>query len=691
MPDGKGFLLVEFGGETRTESDAKALKLMAKLRSRPRAPTMKLFDNPEHEQQVWKVRESGLGATAHIPGEEENWEGWEDSAVPPEKVGDYLRDLKKLYNKYGYVGALYGHFGQGCIHTRINFDVKTAQGIGKFRRFLEEATDLIVSYGGSFSGEHGDGQSKAEFQPKLFGPELVQAFAEFKNIFDPDWKMNPGKLVRPYRMDENLRYGTSYAPPAWNTHFHFSADGFSFARATERCVGVGQCRRRDGGTMCPSYMATREEKHSTRGRAHLLFEMLQGNPLRRTWRNAAVKEALDLCLSCKGCKGDCPVNVDMATYKAEFLSHYYQGRLRPRHAYVFGLIHCWARLASWAPALVNSLCHSRFFAGIVKWLGGVAQQRSLPEFATETLQDWFRKRPLINLTKPRIVLWPDTFNNFFHPQVARAAVEVLEDAGFRVLVPQENFCCGRPLYDYGMLDTAQRWLKKILCSMRDEIQAGTPFVVLEPSCATVFRDELKDLLAHDQDAQRLARQTFLLSEFLQRHVPNYVIRQLDRKALVHLHCHHRAIMGPTDEKEVLQRLGLDFEILDSGCCGMAGAFGFEKGEHYAVSIKCGERVLLPKTRAASSTDLLITDGFSCHEQIRQQTGREALHLAEVLHLAMREGRVPQPKRSSSSPAEISGGNGHTTLHDHRARRGAVAGALAGAAAGALWLVARRKE
>jgi FAD/FMN-containing dehydrogenase/Fe-S oxidoreductase len=688
LPEGKGFLLVEFGGDTQEESEEPARRLMAYLKTQRNAPTMKLVEDKEEEEQIWKVRESGLGATAKIPGEEENWEGWEDSAVPPEKFGNYLRELRKLYNKYGYVGCFYGHFGQGCLHTRINFDVKTVAGINKFHSFLEEATDLIMKYGGSFSGEHGDGQSRAEFLPKMFGPELIEAFEEFKSIWDPDWKMNPGKIVRPYRVTENLRYGPHYHPKEPETHFEFADDHFSFAHAMERCVGVGQCRREEKATMCPSYMVTHEEMHSTRGRARLLFEMLRGDPLKHRWHNEGVKEALDLCLSCKGCKGDCPVSVDMATYKAEFLSHYYKGRLRPRHAYAFGLIHRWAKMASIAPRLTNAFAQSALGGVIAKFVAGIAHERKLPLFATQSFKAWFKKRPKRNLDRPPVLLWPDTFNNYFHPYIAQAAVEVLEDAGFRVEVPEENLCCGRPLYDYGMLDTAEKWLQQILKVLQPQIESGMPVVALEPSCGSVFRDELKGLFPHDQNAMRLCKQTFLLSEFLCKYAPNYPRLELQRKAIVHAHCHHKAIMGVKEEQELLKKLGLDFELLESGCCGMAGAFGFEKGDHYDVSIKCGERVLLPTVRKTDDKTLIITNGFSCHEQISQQANRKALHLAEVLKMAIHEGtiRKPPPAKPKEKPKEIEHahhGNGDAEeKHAHPVARAALAGAGAAVVASA---------
>ncbi|MGH9141674.1 MAG: FAD-binding and (Fe-S)-binding domain-containing protein, partial [Vicinamibacterales bacterium] len=352
LPEGNGWLLVEFGGASKHEADAAARVVMEELRHGADAPTMKLIDDPGEERLVWKIRESGLGATAHPSGGKSTWPGWEDSAVPPGEVGSYLRSLRRLLEQHGYECDLYGHFGQGCIHTRIDFDFTTADGIARYRAFMEQAADLVVSYGGSLSGEHGDGQARAELLPRMFGPEIIRAFREFKAIWDPGGKMNPGKIVDPYRMDEHLRLGTHYHPLAVHTHFKYAEDRGSFAHATLRCVGVGDCRRLEGGTMCPSFMATREEQHSTRGRARLLFEMLEGDPLTRLWQSEPVKQALDLCLACKGCKGDCPVGVDMATYQAEFLAHYYEEHRRPVTAYAFGLIHYWARLASLMPRAV---------------------------------------------------------------------------------------------------------------------------------------------------------------------------------------------------------------------------------------------------------------------------------------------------------------------------------------------------
>jgi FAD/FMN-containing dehydrogenase/Fe-S oxidoreductase len=637
LPEGKGWLVAEFGGDSPEEADQRAQDAQAALERRNSSLSFQVCKAGEEDRQedVWKARESGLGATAFVPGEPDTWEGWEDSAVPPEVLGDYLRELRGLMEKYDYNCAFYGHFGQGCLHTRIDFELRSEAGIAKYRGFMEEAADLVLRFGGSLSGEHGDGQSRGELLQKMYGPELIDAMRRFKSIWDPEWKMNPGKVIDAQPLDANLRLGVDYRPPEVQTHFSFPEDDGSFAHATLRCVGVGKCRRTEGGVMCPSYMVTQEEKHTTRGRARLLFEMMQGEVITDGWQSEEVKEALDLCLACKGCKGDCPVNVDMATYKAEFLSHYYEGHFRPRSAWAMGLIFVWARLASLAPNVANFFSGAPGLSRVTKWIGGVAPQRQMPKFARRTFLEWFRERAPRNVDSPQVLLWPDTFNNYFHPETARAAVEVLEAAGFRVVVPEATLCCGRPLYDYGLLDMAKGKLLEILDVLRPHLEAGTPVVGLEPSCVAVFRDEMTSLLPHNEGARRLKEQTFLLSEFIAKHGDDFPLPELRRKALVHAHCHHHSLMGMDDEVEVLRRMGLDFELLDSGCCGMAGSFGFEE-ENYDVSMACGERVLLPRVREADPETLIIADGFSCQEQIEQATDRRGLHLAQILHMAMQE-------------------------------------------------------
>jgi FAD/FMN-containing dehydrogenase/Fe-S oxidoreductase len=632
LPSGGGWLFAEFGAATATGAEAQARELMRDLGRSANPPQMRLFTDKQQAKRVWEVRESALGAVSHVPGEPPGWEGWDDSAVVPEKLGIYLRDLNKLMASFGYRSALYGHFGHACVHLKINFDLQSKEGIANYRKFAEEAADLVVSYGGSLSGEHGDGQSRAELLPKMFGPELVQAFREFKALWDPAWKMNPGKVVEPYKLDENLRLGADYKPWEPATHFKFPEDQGSLAHATLRCVGVGKCRRDEGGVMCPSFRVTREEEHSTRGRAHLLWEMTKGDVIRDGWRDQRVKDSLDLCLACKGCKSDCPVGVDVATYKAEFLSHYYQSNRRPRGAYAFGNIDIWVRLASKAPGLINLTTQLPVLRDIAKLIAGVPRQRSIPAFARQTFRQWFTRRQPHNLQGAPVLLWPDTFNNYFLPDTARAAVNVLESAGYRVLLPKSNLCCGRPLYDWGMLDRAKTLLLRIMEVLETEIEKGIPLVVLEPSCAAVFRDELLNLFPQDERALRLSEQTFLLSEFLEKKAKHFQLPKLARKALVHGHCHHKSLMRMTDEESVLRKMGIDFQAPAPGCCGMAGSFGFE-ADKYETSIAIGELELLPAVRKASPDCLVIANGFSCREQIAQCTNRRALHLAEVIQMA----------------------------------------------------------
>ncbi|HJV62736.1 MAG TPA: FAD-binding and (Fe-S)-binding domain-containing protein, partial [Albitalea sp.] len=512
MPEGAGWLLVEFGGEDKADADARANRLMQRLRDAEEPPSMKLIDDPEVEQHIWRVRESGLGATAHVPNEPITWEGWEDSSVPPERLGEYLRKLRALFERYDYGCDLYGHFGQGCVHTRIDFDLETAAGIEKYRRFIHDAAQLAVSLGGSVSGEHGDGQSKAELLPIMFGDALVRVFEEFKAIWDPQGRMNPGKIVHAYAATENLRLGAAYRPEPVETVMHFAADQGDFARTMLRCVGVGECRKQRG-TMCPSYMATGEEMHSTRGRAHLLFEMLNGGRegcvLTKGWQETAVKEALDLCLSCKACKHECPVKVDMASYKAEFLSHYHQHHARPLAAHAFGHIDRWSRWASHAPGLANFATQTPALAALGKRLVGIAPQRRIPAFARSTFRAGFRDDGAAGGARD-VLLWPDTFNNHFHPEVGHAAVQVLRHAGWRVRLPPAGLCCGRALYEFGFLDDARRHLQDIVEALGDDLRAGTPIVVLEPACLSVFKEELPMMLPRDEQAKRLREQSLLL-------------------------------------------------------------------------------------------------------------------------------------------------------------------------------------
>ena len=621
-PEGEAWLLVQLGADTAEESIARAEELADWLRSEgipgERIRILKSDQEGGHAGDLWELREGGLGATAFPPGEGgDHWPGWEDSAVPPEKIGPYLRDLRELYDKHGLTGATYGHFGQGCIHSRISFDLRHPDGLRSYRRFLDEASDLVVRYGGSLSGEHGDGQQRAEFLTKQYGSELVDAMREFKRIWDPEGRMNPGKVIDPYPIDANLKLGTDYNPPRPAVKFAYKEDGGDFAHAALRCVGVGKCRVPDAEmTMCPSFQVTREEKHSTRGRSRLLFEMLQGDVITDGWQSREVYDALDLCLACKGCTNDCPVNVDMPTYKAEFLYHHYRSarRWRPRYAYAFGLIDKAALVASRFPGIVNFLTQTPPFSRLAKLAAGIDTGREIPKFAPVTLQEWFRRRPPVNPDGRRVILWPDTFNNHFHTDVGVACVEAIEAAGWRVVMPEQHVCCGRPLYDYGFLDLAERYLRRTLDLIRDEIRAGTPVVGMEPSCLAVFKDELPKMLPHDDDAARLVRNAYHFGEFFEKFEID--VPQATRRALLWGHCHHKATGGIDPEQSLLERMGLDVEQVTGGCCGLAGSWGFEQGKR-EISIDCGEQALLPAVRDADGETVVVANGFSCKTQIEQ--------------------------------------------------------------------------
>lgn len=646
LPEGGAWLMIQLGGDDQAQARAAADRLIAAV-AREGGPRVHEFADEADEKRMWEVRESGLGATAHVPGGQDTWPGWEDSAVAPDRLGDYLRDLDRLYREYGLDQAsLYGHFGQGCVHSRIPFELRTADGIRRFRSFLERAADLVVSYGGSFSGEHGDGQARGELLPKMYGERLVRAFGQLKAIFDPDDRMNPGKVVPPYPLDSHLRLGVDYDHGGVRTVFAYPDDGGSFGEAVLRCVGVGKCRRPHGGVMCPSYMVTREEEHSTRGRARLLFEMLDGTARGGTiadgWRSTAVRDALDLCLACKGCKADCPVNVDMATYKAEFLSHHYAGRLRPLPHYSMGWLPVVAAAARLAPGVVNALAQAPGVGRLAKLAGGIDRRRELPAFAAETFQRWFARRaPGGDGSRGDVLLWPDTFTNHFHPGVARAAVEVLEAAGWRVRVPEGPVCCGLTWISTGQLGVAKRALRRTLDVLRPHLRAGTRVVGLEPSCTAVFRSDAHELFPHDDDISRLRLQTVTLAELLRDHSPGWRPPNLPAHALIQTHCHHHAVLGVDADRAVLTDAGVRADFLDSGCCGLAGNFGFERG-HYEVSEACAERVLLPALRDAADTDVILADGFSCRTQIAQgdSGGRGAIHLAELLRAALHTDRVP---------------------------------------------------
>ncbi|UFS72133.1 FAD-binding protein [Geomonas sp. RF6] len=632
LPEGKGWLLAEFGGDTKEEANENAKRAMEALRKVKSPPSMKVYLSEHEEKRIWEIRESGLGATANVPGVPLSWPGWEDAAVPPHNLGAYLRDFRKLLDEYSLTAALYGHFGDGCIHCRITFDLFSAQGVKNFTSFLDRATDLVVRYGGSFSAEHGDGQSKAIYLRKMYGDELIEAFRQFKTLWDPQWKMNPGKVIDPYRPDENLRLGVEYNPIQPETHFRFPNDEGSFARATLRCVGVGKCRRTHDAFMCPSFQVTREEMHTTRGRAHLLFEMFRGDFLKDGWRSKEVLEALEYCLSCKGCKGECPVNVDVATYKAEFLSHYYRSRLRPRPAYSMGLIGRWGRIGARMPRMANFFSRTPGLSTVAKGIGGIAQERTIPLFAAETFTAWYRRTKREPRGNRRVVLYTDIFNDSFFPETLKAALEVLERYGYAVTLLPHSPPAVRPPIDYGMIDLARREMLRAVELLSPFVRQGVPVVILEPSTAAAFRDELPGLLPQHQDGRRVTDLTFVLSEFMLRE--GLRPPKLSGNALLQTHCHQKAVLDGAAGRRLLTDMGLTVQEPQQSCCGMAGSFGFESGK-YEISQKIAELALFPAVRRASITDYIVADGFSCRTQIMEGTSRQVLHSAELLLLAFR--------------------------------------------------------
>jgi len=627
LPDGGGWLLAEVGGGDPLEALARAHAL---ANAAPGDAHVRVVER-EHEQlALWRVRESGLGATARPPGKAPNHEGWEDAAVAPERLGEYLRGIRALWEEHGYSGAWYGHFGQGCVHTRNDFDFHSAKGLENFRAYIERAADLCLSLGGSISGEHGDGQARGELLEKMYGPELVDAFRRFKAVFDPAAKMNPGRVVDARPFDADLRHGPDERVSSMRpSHFAFARDGGSMQLAVDRCVGVGRCRRDDTGVMCPSYRVTRDEQHSTRGRAKLLAEMFRGEVTPATWRNDEVHAALELCLSCKGCATDCPVQVDMAAYKAEFLSHYYAGRLRPRAAYALGLLPWWSRVASRVPALANALLGDHAAGTAAKRLAGVTTTRSAPRYARTSFRRSAAARGARGVTGATVVLWPDTFSDLYRPERATATLRLLEAAGEVVAVPDRWGCCGRPLYDVGMLGRARHALERVLDVLEPWTSAGIPVVVPEPSCLATFRDELPELCSDDPRAARLAGLARSVAEHLDATGWRPAGRVAERRAAIHPHCHGRAVVGTGAERRVLERAGFEVEVLDTGCCGLAGSFGF-RAEHDELSRRIARDRFIPALRALDTGTVLVVDGFSCVTQAGELGAPTGRSLAELL-------------------------------------------------------------
>ncbi|MEW2063795.1 FAD-binding and (Fe-S)-binding domain-containing protein [Streptomyces sp. NPDC007002] len=647
LPRGAAWLFVETGGATAAEARAHAERVLRAADAVDGA----VVTDPAGQRALWRIREDAAGTATRMPDGSEAWPGWEDCAVPPARLGAYLRDFRALLAEHGLRGTPYGHFGDGCIHVRIDFDLITDAGVARFRRFSEETADLVVAHGGSLSGEHGDGQARAELLPRMYGDELVALFGRFKDLWDPDGGLNPGMLARPERLDANLRFSVLPKRPV-DVEFGYPQDGGDFAGAVRRCVGVAKCRTQEAsgaGVMCPSFRVTGEEAHSTRGRARLLHEMLAGEVITDGWRSTEVRDALDLCLSCKGCRSDCPVGVDMATYKAEFLHHHYRGRLRPAAHHAMGRLPRWLRLARPFARPLNALARLRPLAALAKRLAGIAPERTIPVLATETYSRWLRARQDTGTHIPstdRVVhLWADTFTEHLSPQAGRAAVRVLEEAtGRTVPPPPRGVCCGLTYVSTGQLDAARRVMRRTLDRL--DLLPGQPLVVLEPSCAATLRTDLPELLPDDPRAAELASAVRTFAQYLQEYAPDWTPPRLDRPAAGQTHCHQHAVLGDAAERRLRERLGLTGE-LSGGCCGLAGNFGFEKG-HWEVSVACAEERLLPAVRAAEPGTELLADGFSCRTQLDQLAGRRARHLAEVIAEALPEsapgGGAPDPGR-----------------------------------------------
>ncbi|MET7859142.1 FAD-binding and (Fe-S)-binding domain-containing protein [Streptomyces sp. NPDC005318] len=628
LPRGGAWLFVETGGATPAEARAHAERI---LRAADAVDAAVVTD-PAGQRALWRIREDASGTATRMPDGSEAWPGWEDCAVPPARLGPYLREFRSLLAGHGLRGTPYGHFGDGCIHVRIDFDLLSGDGVARFRRFSEELAALVVAHGGSLSGEHGDGLARAELLSRMYGDELVALFGQFKDAWDPYGGMNPGVLARPARLDENLRFDVLPKRPV-DVTFGYPDDGGDFAAAVRRCVGVGKCRtaRPTGAdVMCPSFRATGEEAHSTRGRARLLHEMLAGEVVTDGWRSEEVRGALDLCLSCKGCRSDCPVGVDMATYKAEFLHHHYRGRLRPAAHYAMGRLPQWLRLASPFAGVLNALARVRPLAALAKRLAGIAPERMIPVLAGETFSRWAgRRRGGRTVTRPSdrvVTVWPDTFTDHLSPEVGRAAVRVLEAAGRRPVLPARGVCCGLTYVSTGQLDKARTVMRRTLDRMGPSL--GDPLVVLEPSCAATLRTDLPELLPDDPRATELAASVRTLAQYLEEYAPDWQPPRLDRPVVGQTHCHQHAVLGDAAERRLRERAGLTGE-LSGGCCGLAGNFGFERG-HWGVSVACAEEQLLPSVRDAEPGAEVLADGFSCRTQLAQLAGVRGRHLAELL-------------------------------------------------------------
>ncbi len=624
LPRGESWLFVETAGDTEAEARAAAARLIADA-----GCLDSLVVTGAPARALWRVREDGAGLGSRTPAGAPAWPGWEDAAVPPPHLGAYLRDFTALMAEHALDGLSYGHFGDGCVHIRIDFPFSAAPG--RYRPFVLAAAQLVGKYGGSMSGEHGDGRARSELLPAMYSPEALEVMAAVKAIFDPRNVLNPGVLVDPAPLDADLRVPQA-RPLRTRLGFAYPHDGDDLSTAVHRCVGVGKCRadtQASGGVMCPSYLATRDEKDSTRGRARVLQELANGT-LVKGFRSAEVAGALDLCLSCKGCASDCPAGVDMATYKAEVLYQRYRRRPRPAAHYSLGWLPRWARLASRAPGLANVALRSPALAGLAKRLGGIDARRPLPQFAGQSFRGWFTgragPRPAARAGAP-VLLWVDTFTDHFTPEVGQAAVRVLEAAGYAVHITGQPVCCGLTWISTGQLDGARRQLRRSLQAMEPAVRAGTPIVGLEPSCTAVLRGDITELLPGDPRARQVRAATRTLAELLAGDAQWAPPDLSGVRVVAQPHCHQHAVMGWHADSALLARAGAEVTAV-GGCCGLAGNFGVERG-HYDVSRAVAETALLPAVRAAEGA-VVLADGFSCRTQLDQLAHVSGTHLAQLL-------------------------------------------------------------
>ena len=620
LPRGQGWLFVETSGDTEREAIAAAEKVVADAGCLDSAivtgPTAKA---------IWKIREDGAGLGGRTPAGAPAWPGWEDASVPPQQLGGYLREFKWLLRAHQVDGLTYGHFGEGCVHARIDFPFTTDPG--RLRAFVVEAAELVGSYGGSMSGEHGDGRARSELLPHMYSAEAIAAFGAIKRLFDPTNVLNPGVLVDPAPVDADLRVPAA-RPLRKHLGFAYPNDDGDLSTAAHRCVGVGKCRADNtaaGGVMCPSYLATRDEKDSTRGRARVLQELANGS-LVKGYRAPELMEALDLCLSCKGCSSDCPAGVDMATYKSEVLYQRYRRRVRPASHYALGWLPRWARLAAKTPRLANATLRNPVLAALAKRAGGIDPNRPLPQFATQTFREWFAEYP--SRSGPPVLLWVDTFTDHFTPEVGKAAVRVLRAAGYDVQIVEDSVCCGLTWISTGQLRGARAQLRRSLDALDKTVRFGTPIVGLEPSCTAVLRHDLVTLLPDDPRSRTVAAATKTLAELLNG-TQDWTPPSLDGvRAVAQPHCHQSAVLGWEADADLLAGAGADVTAV-GGCCGLAGNFGVERG-HYDVSVAVAETALLPAVREAPHDAVVLADGFSCRTQLEQLAHVQSVHLAQLL-------------------------------------------------------------